>query len=65
MTGVSTGALIAPFAFLGGRYYDRLRTMYTTIKASDILEKRGSWRRLWRGPRGYDAFVSAHFALLR
>ena len=41
VTGVSTGALIAPFAYLGGRCYDRLRTMYTTIKASDILEKQG------------------------
>ena len=41
VTGVSTGALIAPFAYLGGCCYDRLRTMYTTIKASDILEKQG------------------------
>jgi hypothetical protein len=41
VTGVSTGAMIAPFPFLGGRYYDRLRTMYTTLKPSDVLEKRG------------------------
>ena len=41
VTGVSTGAMIAPFAFLGGRYYDRLRTMYTTIKASDVLQEQG------------------------
>jgi hypothetical protein len=41
VTGVSTGAMIAPFAFLGHPYNDRLRAMYTTIKADDILEKRG------------------------
>ena len=41
VTGVSTGAMIAPFPFLGGRYYDRLRTMYTTLKPSDILQKQG------------------------
>ena len=41
VTGVSTGSMIAPFAFLGRPYNDRLRAMYTTIKADDILEKRG------------------------
>ena len=42
VTGVSTGALIAPFPFLGGRYYDRLRTLYTTIKPSDFYRSGGS-----------------------
>jgi patatin-like phospholipase len=41
VTGVSTGAMIAPLAFLGRPYNDRLRAMYTTIDADDILEKRG------------------------
>jgi hypothetical protein len=41
VTGVSTGAMIAPFAFLGRSYSDRLRTMYTSIKPDDILEERG------------------------
>jgi hypothetical protein len=41
VTGVSTGSMIAPFAFLGERYYERLRTMYTSIKPNDILETRG------------------------
>ena len=41
VTGVSTGSMIAPFAFLGGSYYNRLRTIYTTITPSDILQKRG------------------------
>ncbi len=39
VTGTSTGALIAPFAFLGHRYDDTLRMMYTTISAKDIFRK--------------------------
>jgi len=41
VTGVSTGSMIAPFAFLGGSYINRLRTLYTTIKPDDISEDRG------------------------
>jgi predicted acylesterase/phospholipase RssA len=41
VTGVSTGAMIAPFAFLGQQYYQRLRTLYTSIKPDDILLQRG------------------------
>lgn len=40
VTGVSTGALIAPFAFLGPEYDDRLKMLYTTLSASDILKHR-------------------------
>ena len=40
-TGVSTGSMIAPFAFLGGSYYDQLRTMYTTITPNHILRPLG------------------------
>ena len=38
VTGVSTGALIAPYAFLGPRYDEQLRDAYTTISATDIFE---------------------------
>jgi predicted acylesterase/phospholipase RssA len=41
VTGISTGALTAPFAFLGPAYDDRLRAVYTTISAKDVLESRG------------------------
>ena len=41
VTGVSTGAMIAPFAFLGRSYSDRLRTMYTSITPADIADERG------------------------
>jgi predicted acylesterase/phospholipase RssA len=40
VTGVSTGALIAPFAFLGPRYDSALRDFYTGVAPKDILEKR-------------------------
>ena len=41
VTGVSTGALMAPFIFLGAKYDGRLRDAYTTITAADIFELGG------------------------
>ncbi|MCW2241520.1 patatin-like phospholipase family protein [Azospirillum canadense] len=41
VTGISTGALIAPFAFLGPAYDDKLKEVYTTITNKDVLEQRG------------------------
>jgi predicted acylesterase/phospholipase RssA len=41
VTGISTGALIAPFAFLGPGYDAQLKQVYTTISEKDILEPRG------------------------
>lgn len=41
VTGVSTGALIAPFAFLGSRYDGAIEKFYTTISAKDIFKSRG------------------------
>jgi predicted acylesterase/phospholipase RssA len=40
VTGVSTGALIAPFAFLGPEYDHVLRKVYTSISLKDIARKR-------------------------
>ena len=40
VTGVSTGALIAPFAFLGSKYDDRLRDVYTTLDKSKVYRER-------------------------
>jgi len=37
VSGVSTGALIAPFAFLGRDYDDRLRQVYTNGEAQDLI----------------------------
>lgn len=38
VTGISTGALTAPFAFLGPAYDPVLREVYTSINSSDIFE---------------------------
>jgi predicted acylesterase/phospholipase RssA len=40
VTGISTGALIAPFAFLGSKYDATLKEVYTTITPKDVLEPR-------------------------
>jgi hypothetical protein len=40
VTGVSTGALIAPFAFLGPAYDDQLKRFYTTTSPRDIAKQR-------------------------
>lgn len=40
VTGVSTGALIAPFAFLGPDYDFVLRKVYTAVRPQDILLSR-------------------------
>jgi len=41
VTGVSTGALIAPFAFLGSDYDGALREVYTSINPNSIYRQRG------------------------
>ena len=41
VTGVSTGALIAPLAFLGPSYDPVLREVYTTINAERVYRARG------------------------
>ena len=40
VTGVSTGGLIAPLAFLGSEYNELLRKIYTSVKPADIAKKR-------------------------
>src|SRR5262249_56573567 len=40
VTGISTGGLIAPLAFLGSEYDELLRKIYTSVTPADIAEKR-------------------------
>ncbi|QEL19511.1 patatin-like phospholipase family protein [Limnoglobus roseus] len=40
VTGVSTGALIAPFAFLGPEYDPTITDLYTTIRTRDLYRLR-------------------------
>ena len=47
VTGISTGALIAPFAFLGPKYDYVLERVYTTTAQKDIFKKRGFKSLIW------------------
>ncbi|WP_419420800.1 patatin-like phospholipase family protein [Legionella sp. D16C41] len=38
VSGISTGALIAPFAFLGPKYDEKLKELYTTLADEDVYE---------------------------
>ena len=40
VTGISTGALIAPFAFVGPKYDHVIRKFYTSVSTPDIYTKR-------------------------
>ncbi|MEE9573986.1 MAG: patatin-like phospholipase family protein [Candidatus Neomarinimicrobiota bacterium] len=40
VTGISTGSLIAPFAFLGGKYDKIISDVYTSMSTDDILKRR-------------------------
>ncbi len=48
VTGVSTGALIAPYAFLGSAYDRQLEAMYTQIRSKDIYKLRSPFMMLKR-----------------
>lgn len=40
VTGISTGALIAPFAFLGPAYDMQLKDVYTTVSTEELIKVR-------------------------
>lgn len=52
VTGISTGALIAPFAFLGPAYDGLLRELYTTLSTRDLVRQRNIFKFL----TGHSAF---------
>ena len=41
VTGVSVGALMAPFAFAGPQFDDRLESLFRRIESSDLHEEKG------------------------
>ncbi|MGL6072688.1 MAG: patatin-like phospholipase family protein [Fimbriiglobus sp.] len=47
VTGISTGALIAPLAFLGPEYDGQLQEFYTQIRRSDLFRIKKSLRTLF------------------
>ena len=54
VTGISTGALIAPFAFLGSDYDHFIKGFYTQYSTEDLVEQQGWLRSLFRGEAGFD-----------
>lgn len=48
VTGVSTGALMAPFAFLGAEFDDALREFYTTTRTRDIFVVGSLLEKFWQ-----------------
>ena len=65
MTGISAGALIAPFAFLGSAYDPVLERIYTQHAAEDLIQSRHPLRAI-RSDAGFDtaslrALLAAYF----
>jgi hypothetical protein len=48
VTGISTGALIAPFAFLGPAYDSQLKEVYTNVSPKDILRRRSIFSAIFK-----------------
>jgi len=48
VSGISTGALIAPLALLGSEYDDNLEAAFTTVSATDIYKTKSILRAYWR-----------------
>ncbi len=46
VTGISAGALVAPFAFLGSEYDEVLKSVSSGLKADDVYKRRGVIRAL-------------------
>ena len=61
VTGISTGALIAPFAFLGPQYDQRLKEAYTTISTKDIAKDKPFFSLLVGTDSLADSSPLAHF----
>jgi hypothetical protein len=53
VTGISTGAIIAPFAFLGPAYDETLRELYTSFSSDDLVRRRNLVQVL-RGDAAFD-----------
>jgi len=62
VTGISTGALIAPFAFLGPDYDAELKEAYTTLTDKGVYKKRGGLATLRMDAATDDAPLKAHIA---
>jgi hypothetical protein len=48
VTGISAGALIAPFAYLGSDFDEELKEVYTTISSENIMRRRSIFSILFK-----------------
>jgi hypothetical protein len=55
VTGISTGALIAPFAFLGQDYDEVLKQVYTSVTTKDIMQPKS----FFMSGRGLDSLADS------
>jgi hypothetical protein len=62
VTGISTGSLIAPFAFLGPEYDARLKEAYTSVSTKDIADRRSLLATLQSDAAADTAPLKAHIA---
>ncbi len=44
VTGISTGAILGLYAFLGESYDDRIKSFYTQLSDTDLYESRSIWQ---------------------
>jgi hypothetical protein len=61
VTGISTGAIIAPFAFLGNRYDDKLKEFYTKYSTRDILRIRIPFVNSFASTRSLERLIERYF----
>jgi len=67
VTGISTGAIIAPLAFLGSNYDDRLKEFYTSYSTKDIARIRLPFGSSFASTRPLKKLIDRYFdaALLK
>ncbi|MFA6357676.1 MAG: patatin-like phospholipase family protein [Candidatus Omnitrophota bacterium] len=61
VTGISTGAIIAPFAFLGSKYDDKLKEFYTKYSTKDVVRIRFPFINSFTSARPLECLIERYF----
>ncbi|MCX5711131.1 MAG: patatin-like phospholipase family protein, partial [Candidatus Omnitrophica bacterium] len=61
VTGISTGAIIAPFAFLGSRYDDKLKMFYTNYSTKDVMRIKLPFINSFASARSLELRINEYF----
>ncbi len=61
VTGISTGGMIAPLAFLGSRYDNKLREFYTKYSTKDIVRIRIPFSNSFASARPLERLIERYF----